>query len=376
MEFIEDFDQQRDFNDLVLTFIEEEEEEYFLDLSNFIEKQNFMMNKKLLHEFIEILINIINNCHRYPDFFGKIIKIVQLLTKDMQQHYSNEEIFKFFSFNKRILLSLIENKVILLDKRIIYILTNSKDMFGCLYRRYFPKEMEPFLTIYVKNALKFELKNRGFNSIGKDFEEKRLKGENESYICTLIREDSAEEFISYANRSNISLSMKIKPTILETNMLLNKDSTLIEYAAFFGSIEIFQYLKYNNVPLTPSLWIYAIHSNNANLIHILEENDVSPPKDSYKACLKEAIKCHHNNAASYFLDKMTDSNNNYNLSIAIYCFKFKNFSFLPQDIDAQSVLYAACKCNEIDIVKKILETQQININYKYCKKIQKKFILK
>ena len=68
---------------------------------------------------------------------------------------------------------------------------------------------------------------------------------------------------------------------------------------------------------------------------------------------------------------MTDSNNNYNLSIAIYCFKFKNFSFLPQDIDAQSVLYAACKCNEIDIVKKILETQQININYKYCKKFKR-----
>ena len=307
MEFIEYFDQQRDFNDLVLTFIEEEEDddEYFFDLSNFIKKQNFMMNEKLLHEFIEILINIINNCHRYPDFFGKIIKIVQLLIKDMQQYYSNEELFKIFSSNKRILLSLIENKVILLDKRIISILTNSRDMFGCLYRRYFPNELEPFLTIYIKNALKFELKNRGFNSIGKDFEEKRLKGENESYICTLIREDSAEEFISYANRSNISLSMKIKPTILETNMLLNKDTTLIEYAAFFGSIEIFQYLKYNNVPLTPSLWIYAIHSNNANLIHILEENNVSPPKDSYITCLKEAKKCHHNNVASYFLDKMT-----------------------------------------------------------------------
>ena len=30
-----------------------------------------------------------------------------------------------------------------------------------------------------------------------NYEEKRQEGENDSYICSLIREDSVEEFIAY-----------------------------------------------------------------------------------------------------------------------------------------------------------------------------------
>lgn len=102
------------------------------------------------------------------------------------------------------------------------------------------------------------------------FEKKCRIGENDSYICTLIRKDSVEEFISYINRINLSHSSKIKPSIYETNSyLIDKEPTLIEYAAFFGSIQIVQYLKYNEVQLNFSLWFYSIHSNNAELIHFL-----------------------------------------------------------------------------------------------------------
>lgn len=33
----------------------------------------------------------------------------------------------------------------------------------------------------------------------------------------------------------------------------------------------------DGVELTPSLWLYSIHSKNADLIHFLESNKVSPP---------------------------------------------------------------------------------------------------
>ena len=56
----------------------------------------------------------------------------------------------------------------------------------------------------------------------------------------------------------------------------NKNTTLIEYSAFYGSIQIFNFLRMNNVELSPSLWLYAIHGNNAELIHLLEENKVEP----------------------------------------------------------------------------------------------------
>ena len=101
-------------------------------------------------------------------------------------------------------------------------------------------------------------------------------------ICTLIQKDSVEEFISYVNTQSISLKCTISPSIYETNQILDENEvTLIEYATFYRSIQIFQYLKYNNVELTPSLWLYGIHSNNPEILHILEENKVQFPENTY-----------------------------------------------------------------------------------------------
>ena len=52
-----------------------------------------------------------------------------------------------------------------------------------------------------------------------NFEENRQIGENESYLCMLIRQDSVEDFISYVNKENINLSKtKIENnSIFETN---------------------------------------------------------------------------------------------------------------------------------------------------------------
>ena len=45
--------------------------------------------------------------------------------------------------------------------------------------------------------------------------------------------------------------------------------TLIEYATFYGSIQIFKYLLNNNVGLTESLWMYAVHGQNSEIIDIM-----------------------------------------------------------------------------------------------------------
>ena len=55
------------------------------------------------------------------------------------------------------------------------------------------------------------------------------------------------------------LTSKIKESFFETNpyLLENKENmTLIEYAAFFGSIQIIQFLNLSSVPLKTSLWMY------------------------------------------------------------------------------------------------------------------------
>lgn len=76
-------------------------------------------------------------------------------------------------------------------------------------------------------------------NIYENYENKRQDGENDLYISSLIHQDSIEWFISYVNRKNFSLSSKILPSIIETNSFLTqkKYTTVIKYAAFFGSFQ-------------------------------------------------------------------------------------------------------------------------------------------
>ena len=86
----------------------------------------------------------------------------------------------------------------------------------------------------------------------------------------------------------------------ETNPFLNlQEPSLIEYAAFFGSSQIFECLYKNGVELKPSLWNFAIHGNNLNLLNILKDKKVPPEYDFFWFSLKEAMKCHHIEVAEF-----------------------------------------------------------------------------
>ena len=237
------------------------------------------------------------------------------------------------------------------------------------YCHFFYTEIKPFISENKKNEIEKELLEYGPN-IFSNFDEKRKNGENDSYICTLIRNDSVKDFISHINKLNISLSSILLPSLFETNSFLikNKETSLIEYSAFFGSIQIFQYLRLSNVELKPSLWLYAIHSKNAELIHLLEENNVEPPNKNFEKCLEESIKCHHNDIANYIIDnliKEVDKNYNmekkYNQNIVSYSFHYYNFAYI---IYNKFVFHYACQYNYINLVKLLVNIEKVDLNAK------------
>ena len=82
----------------------------------------------------------------------------------------------------------------------------------------------------------------------------------------------------------------------------NGGLSLIEYAAFFGSIQIFNPLRLEGVELKPSLWPLVIHGKNSEMIHFLEDNHVELEDKSYKRVFNESIKCHHNDIVNYFIN--------------------------------------------------------------------------
>ncbi|KAK8850281.1 hypothetical protein M9Y10_018410 [Tritrichomonas musculus] len=256
----------------------------------FLHDQNINDDCYELKEFFDLLVEIANNHHRTANFYTKIDSILLFLKNEINQHYSNFEIFNTFRSNKRILLFLFQEQIFKIDSEIsIHILKSE-------LKDYFYNES---ISIYSND---FNFQSEEEKAL---FDEKRKEGENDSYICQLIRKDSVVEFISYVNKIHFRLNSNIEQSIFETNQFLNENKiSLIDYAAFFGSICIFKYLFINKVRINPDLKFCAIHGRNPEIIHFLEENKIIQNEISL---IFESIKCHHNELANYFLSNLQNN---------------------------------------------------------------------
>ena len=344
----------REIQSHVILFLDDENEDQ-QDLINFFKDINISENRNIMYEFLCLLSKISKNHHRYPSFFDKIEHILEHFKNDIISLFSNIDLFKIFKRSNRLLLYLIKNSFMTLDDSLAnQIITNDPAK-----NHFFYPEIEQFLFPEQLKAIK----SMGIEC-NSDYYAKRKIGENDSKICTLIRDDLVEEFITYVHSVNYPLDSLISGSIYETNTLLqtNKDSiSLIEYASFFGAIQIIKYLQMNGIELTPSLWIYAIHSNNADLIHYLEDNHVKPNDPTFGECLRTAIKCHHNDIANYFQNNILFDNKELGEKTVLNGFRYFNYEFLPSSPDKEYV--SVCiRYNYLEIVEFLLKNKIIDLN--------------
>ena len=362
MNFQEYINKRKEFYNLLANFIgkeEEEEEGTYQSIISYIDDQK-IKDPKSIKEVLYQLVHISNNHHRHPNLFKKIEQIISYLESDIKQTFSNSEIFDVFKSNQILLLFLFEKKIINVDNEI-------KDFLIETNCHFFYPEIKSLVDDERRDQIESDLFELDSNILNK-FEEKRRKGENDSYICYLISNDLIDEFVAYVNKTNFDISSHVKKSIFETNEFLKENKpTLIEYAAFHGSIQIFNYLRLNKIGLTKSLWIYAIHSNNPELIHLLEENKVEPENQSYETCLFESIKCHHNEIARYIQNNfITEKNqiNDFAKNVVAFGFHFYNYEFIPDDLNNEFVFYYACQYDYFSLVKLLLNIKEIDVNKK------------
>ena len=339
--------RMKTIQDNILGFLDAEEDQcFFDDLSKLLSTQQNQTDKHELKSILYLISKISDNHHRTPFFFEKIKRIFNLLKNDIVQLFSNIEIFNIFQNNKRILLLLIDENIITFDHDISTRIDK--------YKNYFYLEL---------NKL-----NEDVNpiEIPENYEEKRTKGENDFYFCELIRNDNVEEFIVNYTRTGLSLSKTIEPSIYETNSFLeNKNPTLIEYAAFFGSIQIFRFLFQNQVRLNQSLWIYAIHGGNPDIIHFLEENKIEPQDQTFQKCLEESIKCHHNDFALYFKNNFISESNvqpKYDENEISYAFHYYNFQFIPIELKEPFFFFYSIEYDHYKLVEYFKDIEGLNFN--------------
>ena len=327
-------EKMRSFQSNLIDYLNDEKD--FEAITESIRDFQKYVNIREMNYIIQLIVEISNNYHRTPDFFNKIFKILNLMKSEIEENYTNSEIFNLFKSNKRILLFFIEKSTLKIDHSIFNHISENK-YWNMQYIQFFLPETKKHISQDLYSEIKNDIKD-DIRDI-KSYKAKRRIGENDHYICELIRNDSIDDFVIYMNKTNLSVNSTIEKSIFETNLfLMNSNPSLIEYAAFFGSFQIFKYLQLNDANLRPSLWLYAIHGKKPEIIHILEELHIEPSDKCFYECFVEAIKCHWNDMALYVQDNLlTNYQNNFD-DYHIF-FKYHNYLFLNESSPLKMLYY-------------------------------------
>lgn len=369
--------KMKKIQDALLKFLEEEsnDEENYQNFKTILSNQKISESKYKLKSVLRLISKIGNHHHRTSNFIKKNEQILTEMKKEIKKRLSNSEIFKIFKNSKITLLFLIREQLLKIDEEILNEITNEKHI-KFKYPQFFSPEIKPLLTEeFINKNFKDNNVPKWVNDVKekvpKDFEEKRSIGENENFLCELIRSDKLKEFVNYVTKNDISLNGYIPESIFETNPLLFRriKVKIIEYASFFGSFEIIKYLVSKNVELIPSMWLFHIHSENGELTSYLIEKNLSPRKNKFNRILKESIKCHQNDFAHFIINFHMDENdlkfdieNNFNNNMYRYSIQYHNYCFFPDDIKYKYMFCYLCEFDYFELVSLYLRIQGINLN--------------
>lgn len=309
----------------ILDFVDSDEdlESKYEELGRVLNPTQIKKNKFGLIEILYIILCIANKHYRSYNFFDKIERMLLLLKEDIKNTFTNNEIYDFFQTNNRILLFLLQEKLLTIDKYVHEAIHRNILINNTPYleinafmpnenqaRYYFSPELDPSEPPVCKDDFDADT-----------FNQKRKNGENDNYICQLIRNDSVHEFIKYVNESEIDIFSLLDRSFFETNLALNlMDVTMIQYAAYFGSIKIFQYLLNKKAKIDDDIWFFAIHGRNRRLIHLIEER-LDIQSDLVLQYPFISAEHHHNELTDYF-------------------FNYTNFTFPKGDFKTESHIYS------------------------------------
>ena len=148
----------------------------FINLVNNIKNQNIFENSDNIHEIMIIINKISKNHSRHQNLIQRTEKILNHYKDQIKQTFSNSRIFNFFKHNKRVLLFLIQQKIVVIDDEILHDFILNKKYVN--YKFYFFNEIKEKLTSDMKKSIEAEMHLNGYASIEDD---KLTIGENDHY---------------------------------------------------------------------------------------------------------------------------------------------------------------------------------------------------
>lgn len=209
-------------------------------------------------------------------------------------------------------------------------------------------------------------------AIFKKYIELRSIGHNPDPIATLIRDDDVEKLQKLISQTNMQIDTKLNKTIFESCVFLNNKidpPSLIEYAAYFGSIKCFKFL-YQQLPALPKkISEYAVAGGDYEIIHLCEMKKAEFDSN----CLNLAIRFFRNEILDYLeenfsfektISSAAKSIIFYNLGQLINHKKIIEVDPNDKDENGYTLLSLACLNGDLDVVNYLITTfaDKININ--------------
>lgn len=248
-------------------FLDEIVEENYQELIFFLQESKFLETKESMSQLLRS-INSFSLCR--PINITIYIRLLTDLIEIIKKFFISSEICSFFEHN-RILLFFYEKELITVKMIIskVYFIHDIRFI-------YFDQELRK------DESLRYEKIYKDYENENIIYDDIFIKNRNYCFctheLCALIRNDDVHTFQSILSqsdeknvlRSPIPLSSKIFEV---NNYLLAKSSlTFLNYAAYYGSVQIFKYI-FSKLDTLGSIYDieYAIAGGNSEIIHIYEE---------------------------------------------------------------------------------------------------------
>lgn len=288
----------------------------FLRLLNNISKENFAE----IIEFVQDHKNIFFNDHSSAIFFFlNIIRFSKFIFKrfelilDVGLHFSKEirnnnttelELLKICMYFPNSINYLFLNNFFSIESIIEF-----STQLPIFFIKFYP-EIEQYDPEYSKLREKnifSEEKNPNneqrislFNFV-KENPEKHVFYRNLNYhpspLHKAIREDDIDTFQSLLSQNNFCINHQIEFSFYERAKTMDKDLSLIQIAAIYGSIKIFKFLwMQEDIIINNNLLNYAYSGYNFEIIHLCEV------KCSYENICIQSIFLHRNDLVDYYIE--------------------------------------------------------------------------
>ncbi|KAK8871454.1 hypothetical protein M9Y10_007183 [Tritrichomonas musculus] len=351
------FHQTKKLHSLLFRYLTngDNESDNYQKLISFIQKKKKINENELqLAELVHSMDKIADNYQ--ISSFQNVIKLIDYFKTDFKKLFTKPQLYNFFKNRKRLLLILFKKEIITIDNYILKKILDNTDDKLCYY---FYPEIKSLISPQKRESIEKELLSYD-SKIFDTFEEKRLNGLNESYICELIRNDSIEKFKDYVNNTNFPISDKLKPSIFETcHFLIKSNPSPIEYAAFFGSIQICKYLLLRDVSFDDSIGKFVINGRNLDLFHIFEDRHINMKSMN---CLSQAVRYRYYDIMNYIIENSDVGKDEINNAIFQFCLKYHNFECLPNDHDLKSSFGNLVKYDYVFLVGYLLDMGSVDVN--------------